>query len=86
MKDFTKTQEKNTSKAVALKCNKCSTVVTAFGIEPGDPCGLQDFPMQPQGLSSNSTPHTPSTGCGGKYMKIDDQSADRAKRRTDGSA
>ncbi len=83
MKDFTKTQEKKTG---ALKCNKCNTVVTAFGVQPGDPCAFQDFPMQPQGMKSNSTTHTVTKGCGGKYMKIDDKSADNAKRRTDGAA
>jgi hypothetical protein len=81
MKDFTKTQE---NKRVALKCNKCSTVVTAFGVKPGDPCSLQHFPGQSQ--HSNCTTNVVSTGCGGKYMEIDAVAADRAKRRTDGAA
>jgi hypothetical protein len=83
MKDFTKTQEK---KSGALKCNKCSTVVTAFGVKAGDPCAFIHYPGQPQGMKSNSDARSRSGGCGGKYMKIDDQSADNAKRRSDGSA
>ena len=82
MKDFTKTQEKRTDRVGALKCNTCNTTVNAFGVHPGDPCVAFPALGQPVASEGGST-----TGrCTGKYMKIDDQSADNAKRRSDGAA
>jgi hypothetical protein len=86
MKDFTKTQSKREDvqgKTGALKCNRCNTVVNAFGVHPGDPCVAFPALGQPQASEGGST--APGR-CTGKYMKIDDKSADNAKRRTDGAA
>jgi hypothetical protein len=78
MKDFTKTQKDN--KAVSLKCNTCSEIVKAFGIEPGDRC--MGTPNTEGGLG-RSVPNHP---CKGKYMPFDGRTADSIKRRTDGAA
>jgi len=83
MKDFTKTQEKRTDKVGALKCNTCNTAVNAFGVHPGDPCVAFPSLGQPGAGEGGSKANV---RCTGKYMKIDDKSADNAKRRTDGAA
>lgn len=77
MKDFTKTQQ---SRSVSLKCNRCSEVVKAFGIEPGDKC--MGTPNMDGGMGA-SMPNTP---CSGKYIPFDGREADAIKRRTDGAA
>ncbi len=78
MKDFTKTQKQG--KAAALKCNECSTIVNAFGIEPGDKCvGTVD-------TSDGMGASRPLAPCEGKYMPFDGRAADAIKRRSDGSA
>lgn len=82
MKDFTKTQEKRNDKVGAMKCNTCNTVVNAFGVHPGDRCiGIHGAEADIAAHQSDN-----SGRCPGKYMKIDDKSADNAKRRTDGAA
>jgi hypothetical protein len=72
VRDFTKTQTPNNSqqtKTGALKCNACGIIVTAFGIEAGEPCRIP--------------PENNEGACTGQMVKIDDATADRKKRQTD---
>ena len=78
MKDFTQAKSKTTQEKVDLKCNKCSTMVRAYGVEVGDTCTLI-----PNSADHNVRGGTP---CGGKYLKVDAKTADEIKRRTDGAA
>ena len=76
MKDFTKKQKK----ADFLKCNTCSTIVKAFGVEPGAHC--VSFAKAGENLGASAE----AAHCSGVYIAFDARAADALKRRTDGSA
>lgn len=75
MKDFTKTQK--TQPKQHLKCSVCGVTALAFGMDVGDTCRM---PIEGAAGSGEASL------CQGKLSKVNSESVDRSKRRTDGAA
>ena len=75
MKNFAENQSR---KALPLKCNTCGKIFKAFGMVEGQICRAavdSNDPNQPHG-----------NRCTGSLFEIDEELADRLKRRSDGNA